>query len=71
MNSFLKKVLARLLSTLLNKSSNLILYKEYYFRYWGRRIPRSEFARRVSAIDSGHLNRVATRHFWDKVYYNH
>lgn len=31
-------------------------------------MPRSEFARRISAIDAGYLNRVATRHFWDKVY---
>ncbi|CAD8046185.1 unnamed protein product [Paramecium sonneborni] len=34
--------------------------------YWGRRVPRSEFARRISALDAGHLTRVATRHFWDK-----
>ena len=31
-------------------------------------MPRSEFARRISAIDAGYMNRVATRHFWDKVY---
>lgn len=30
-------------------------------------MPRSEFARRISAMDPGHLSRVATRHFWDKV----
>ena len=30
-------------------------------------MPRSEFARRISALDAGHLTRVATRHFWDKV----
>lgn len=30
-------------------------------------MPRSEFARRISAMDAGHLTRVATRHFWDKV----
>lgn len=29
-------------------------------------MPRSEFARRISAMDAGHLTRVATRHFWDK-----
>lgn len=32
-------------------------------------MPRSEFARRISAMEPGHLNRVATRHFWDKVIY--
>lgn len=30
-------------------------------------MPRSEFARRISAMDAGHLTRVATRNFWDKV----
>lgn len=29
-------------------------------------MPRSEFATRVSSMDAGHLNRVATRNFWDK-----
>jgi processing peptidase subunit beta len=29
-------------------------------------MPRSEFARRISAIDAGHITRAATRHFWDK-----
>jgi len=33
-------------------------------------MPRSEFARRISAMEPGHLNRVATRHFWDKVILN-
>jgi processing peptidase subunit beta len=32
-------------------------------------MPRSEFARRISAIDAGHITRAATRHFWDKVFY--
>lgn len=32
----------------------------------GRRVPRSEFATRISNLESGILNRVATRWFWDK-----
>jgi len=32
----------------------------------GRRVPRSEFARRISCFDAGLLNRAATRWFWDK-----
>ena len=35
-------------------------------RYLNRRIPRSEFATRISNLDAGLLNRVATRWFWDK-----
>jgi len=31
-----------------------------------RRIPRSEFAKRIASFDGGILNRVATRWFWDK-----
>ncbi|EGR31604.1 mitochondrial processing peptidase beta, putative [Ichthyophthirius multifiliis] len=34
--------------------------------YLNRRIPRSEFARRISNYDQGLLNRAATRWFWDK-----
>jgi len=34
--------------------------------YLGRRIPRSEYARRISHYDSGLLSRAATRWFWDK-----
>jgi len=29
-------------------------------------IPRSEIAYRASAMDAGHLTRVANRFFWDK-----
>ncbi|KRW98191.1 Metalloenzyme, LuxS/M16 peptidase-like protein [Pseudocohnilembus persalinus] len=32
----------------------------------GRRIPRSEFAKRISHFDTGLLQNTATRHFWDK-----
>jgi len=41
---------------------------EFYtlLSYLGRRVPRSEVAKRISNLDAGLLNRVATRWFWDK-----
>ena len=34
--------------------------------YLNRRVTRSEFAKRISALENGHLTRVATKWFWDK-----
>jgi processing peptidase subunit beta len=34
--------------------------------YLGRRVPRSEVAKRLSHFDTGLLNRVITRWFWDR-----
>lgn len=34
--------------------------------YWGRVMPRSEYARRISHFDAGLVNRSVSRWFWDK-----
>lgn len=36
-------------------------------QYFGRRVPRSEVAKRLSYIDTNYLSRVITKHFWDSV----
>jgi processing peptidase subunit beta len=35
-------------------------------RYLGRRVPRSEYAKRISHYNEGLINRVVNRWFWDK-----
>ena len=47
------------------RSRNLIK-----IRYLGRRIPRSEFAKRISSIEKGYLQRVVLDKFFDAVFFN-
>jgi processing peptidase subunit beta len=49
-----------------SNTSNLASSIAEQVTYLGRRVPRSEYAKRVAHYDTGLLNRAATRWFWDR-----